>query len=277
MSIDERLRTGLARNTDHLVPDVEHELGTTYGRARVRRVRRGGLALAAVAAVATAIVWYGDVPALRDAEPVGPDPEPRSATDLKGVTGALDPGTYSLAVWGETDRSLLPGPSSRCPRAGTATAATTIDSGDDVREPEQSGMVSVWRVDQVLTDPCRPGTATDPGDTVADLARALADQSGPNTRPRPVTLDGHRGLALEVTIPPVRDRDDLHRHPVLAVAHRRLVHPGHHRRRQPPAGSSTSTAPPSSSWSPPTPASRTSSPRTCSPSRETITFGPPRP
>ncbi len=60
MSIDERLRTGLVRNTDHLLPDVEQELDATYGRARVRRVRRGGLALTAVAAVATAIVWYGD-------------------------------------------------------------------------------------------------------------------------------------------------------------------------------------------------------------------------
>lgn len=206
MSIDERLRTGLARNTDHLVPDVERELETTYGRARVRQTWRGGLALATAAAVATAIVWWGDVPALRDAEPVGPDPTPRGATDLQGVRGALEPGSYSLTVWGDTDKAPLPRAIVKVPEGWYSDGGWVIDSGNSIGEPEQIGQISVWKLDRVLTDPCRPGTATDPGDTVSDQARALDTQSGPSTPPRPITLDGHRGLALEVTIPPVRER-----------------------------------------------------------------------
>ena len=206
MSIDERLRTGLVRNTEHLVPDIEQELATTYRRAHERRLRRGGLALAAAAAVATVILWYGDVPALRDAEPVGPDPAPRSATDLQGVDGPLDPGTYSLTVWGETETSLLPRAIVEVPEGWYSHGGWTIDSGNTIGEPEQIGQISVWRVAQVFTDPCRLGTGTDPGESVADLARALTDQDGPSTRPRPTVLDGHRGLALDVTIPPARDR-----------------------------------------------------------------------
>jgi hypothetical protein len=201
MSIDERLRTGLAQNTDHLLPDLERELDTTYGRVRVRRVRRGALAMAAVAAVATAVVWYGEVPALRDAEPIAPDPAPTSATDLQGLRGALEPGTYSLRVWGDPRRAVV-----EVPAGFFSNGGWVIDAGSDgTSEWDQYGTVQVYAVDRILTDPCRRRTATDPGPTVADLARALTRQSGPSTRPTPVVLDGHPGLAMEVTVPPDTD------------------------------------------------------------------------
>jgi len=140
------------------------------------------------------------------ASPSDEAPASDGPTDLQGVEGPLDPGTYSLTVWGETDKSLLPRAIVEVPEGWYSHGGWTIDSGNPVHEPEQTGQISVWRVDQVFTDPCRPGSATDPGTTVADLARSLADQRGPSTRPRPTVLDGHRGLALEVTIPPERGR-----------------------------------------------------------------------
>jgi len=201
MSIDERLRAGLVRNTDYLLPDVEQELATTYARVRVRRVRRGGVALAAVAAVATAIVRYGDGPALRDAEPIAPDPPPRSATDLRGVQGPLEPGTYTLRVWGSPRRVTV-----EVPEGYFSNGGWVIDAGSDgTSEWDQYGTVQVYRVDQVLTDPCHHRTARDVGPTVDDLARALTRQSSPSTRPTPVVLDGHDGLAMDVTVPPRTD------------------------------------------------------------------------
>ena len=202
MSIDERLRTGLVRNTDHLLPDVEQELDATYGRARVRKVRRGGVALAAVAAVATAIVWWGDVPTLRNAEPVAPDPAPRSATDMKDHHGALEPGSWSMAMWGESRQTgPLPRAILEVPAGYFSNGGYVVDAGGP-GELEQYGEVMVWHVDRVPTDPCRSATTTDVGPTVDDLAQALVQQRGPSTRPRPVELDGHRGLQLEVSISP---------------------------------------------------------------------------
>lgn len=205
MSIDERLRTGLVGNTDHLVPDVERELASTYGRARERRLRRGGLALTAVAAVATAVVWYGNVPATRDAEPVAPDPAPRSAADLVGVEGPLEPGRYSMAAWGESRKSgPLPRAVLQVPQGFFSNGGYVIDAGDGLTD-DNFGEVMVWHVEQVPTDPCRPRTSAEVGPTVDDLAQALVRQRGPSTQPRPVTLDGHRGLQLDVTIPAQAD------------------------------------------------------------------------
>ena len=202
MSIDERLRIGLVRNTDHVQPDVERELQTTYDRVRVRRVRRGAVALAAVAAVATAIVWYGDVPALRDAEPIAPDPAPRSVTDMVGVEAPLEPGSYSMALWGESRQTgPLPRAILQVPEGYFSNGGYVVDAGGP-GELDQYGEVMVWHVDQVPTDPCRPATTTDVGPTVDDLAQALVQQRGPSTRPRPVELAGHRGLRLEVSISP---------------------------------------------------------------------------
>ena len=202
--IDERLRIGLAANTDHLMPDLDHELTTTYDRARGRqRVRRGVLALATVAAVAVT-AWVVELPDVGDGTvpPVTPNPTP---TDLDGYVGKLDPGTYSMAAWGETDAELLPRAIVTVPEGYWSNGGYVIDAGQDAFEPEELGAVQVYGADQVLTDPCRRRTAADVGPTVDDLARALARQSGPSTQPRPAVLDGRDAVYLEVTVPTETD------------------------------------------------------------------------
>jgi hypothetical protein len=198
--IDERLRTGLAANTDHLVPDLARELAATYDRARGRRrARRGALALAVAAAVAVT-AWIVELPELDGdvVPPVTPHPTPR---DLDGVVGKLDPGTYSLAAWGETDADLLPRAIIDVPEGFWSNGGYVIDAGQSAFEPEELGALQVYAVDQVLTDPCRRPTATDIGPTTDDLARALVAARGPSTHARAATLDGRDALYLTITVP----------------------------------------------------------------------------
>ena len=127
MSIDERLRVGLALNTEHLVADVESELSTTYRRAHRRRlVRRGAVAVVAAAAVA-ATAWVVDLPSLdSDVAPVVPTPSP---TDLHGMQGPLEAGLYSVPVWGMDEA----GPYQAVPQPGPSWAPV----GDPATRPHE--------------------------------------------------------------------------------------------------------------------------------------------
>jgi hypothetical protein len=209
MSIDERLRAGLALNTEHLGADLERELATTYRHAHRRRlVRRGVIAAVAAAAVA-ASAWLVDLPSPdSDVAPVVPTPTP---TDLRGMQGPLEAGLYSVPVWG-TDGETSNRAIFDVPEGYFANGGWVIDAGFSGTTDDQYGAITVWRVLQVLTDPCHRRTAVDIGPTVQDLARALVTQTGPSTQPEPVVLDGHSGLTLDVTIPPDIDLSRCTRH-----------------------------------------------------------------
>ena len=134
-----------------------------------------------------------------------PSPSNQSPTepiDMKGYHGALEPGSHSMALWGESRQTgPLPRAILQVPEGYFSNGGYVVDAGGP-GELDQYGEVMVWHVDQVPTDPCRPATTTDVGPTVDDLAQALVQQRGPSTRPRPVELAGHRGLRLEVSISP---------------------------------------------------------------------------
>ena len=130
-----------------------------------------------------------------DTVPVRPGDRP---SDLVGFRGPLEPGRYSMAAWGPEGQDRLPRAILEVPEGYFSNGGWAVDAGGP-GELEQLGEVMVWPVTHVFTDPCdtRP---TRVGPTVRDLARALADQTGTTTtRPRAVTLDGHRGLYLELT------------------------------------------------------------------------------
>lgn len=63
--------------------------------------------------------------------------------------------------------------------------------------------VAYWAPSGVYSDACTGhGSAPSPGSTAKEVALALFSQRGPRTtRPRPVTLDGHRGWYLELSLP----------------------------------------------------------------------------
>ena len=80
---------------------------------------------------------------------------------------------------------------------------------DHDRDPSQRGL-QYWGVHAVYAHPCRSlDGATPPGDSVADLADALASQDLTSaTKPTPVVIDGHQGLYLELTMPTDVDFDE---------------------------------------------------------------------
>lgn len=63
--------------------------------------------------------------------------------------------------------------------------------------------VGYWAPSGVYADACSgQGGAPDPGATAKDVASALSAQQGPRTtRPKPVTVDGHQGWYLELSVP----------------------------------------------------------------------------
>jgi hypothetical protein len=148
-------------------------------------------------------------PVSDDAPTTPPSETPVDAapTDLVGVQGPLEPGRYSMAAWGQNEQAGGPLPRAvlDVPEGYFSNGGYVVDAGLDGVTDDQRGDLSVWHAVQVLADPCEPGSAATVGPTVEDLARALVRQAGPSTRPRPVVLDGHRGLAMEITVPPDAD------------------------------------------------------------------------
>jgi hypothetical protein len=205
MSTDEQLRTRLATATEHLVPDLDMELARMLRRSHRRR-RTRTVGVVAVAAAVTGFAWLVGVPGTeRSQGPVGPVGTPDSSrtgpTDLVGVRGPLEPGRYSMAAWGPDGDTRLPRAIVEVPRGYFSNGGWAVDAGGP-GESDQWGEVMVWPVARVSADTCDDTPTTRVGPTVRDLARALADQTGSTTtEPRPVTLDGHRGLYLELTTP----------------------------------------------------------------------------
>ena len=204
MSIDEQLRNRLAAATEHLAPDLELELSRTLRRAHHRRhVRTAGVV--AIAAAVAGIAWLVGLPGADRADrPIDPVRTPDSSVtgpiDLVGHEGPLEPGRYSMAAWGPDGDTRLPRAILEVPEGYYSNGGWAVDAGGP-GEPEQLGEVMVWPVTHVYPDPCatRP---TPVGPTIDDLADALTDQNATTTtRPRPVVLDGHRGLYLELTTP----------------------------------------------------------------------------
>ena len=202
MSIDEKLRTRLASGTEHLVPDLELELARTLRRAHRRRNLRSA-GIVAVAAAMAAVTWLVGVPGADRAErPVDPARTPETSrtgpTDLVGLEGRLEPGRYSMAAWAPDGDTRLPRAVLEVPEGYFSNGGWVVDAGGP-GESDQWGEVAVWPVTHVFADPCDT-QPTRVGPSIRDLADALADQTRTTTtRPRPVTLDGHRGLYLELT------------------------------------------------------------------------------
>jgi hypothetical protein len=75
---------------------------------------------------------------------------------------------------------------------------------EDNEDDDTFRSVAYWTVNGVYADPCRrTATAPEIGPTVDDLVAALVDQRHTEVTvdPEPVSLDGHDGVVLEVTVP----------------------------------------------------------------------------
>jgi len=159
----------------------------------MRQISIGAAALAVLAALAAC---GNDEPATTDPErPDGPTPTSTPVPDYRVIpdeSGFIDPGRWAIRADAspETPLAIID-----VPAAGFNGGGRNIWTSEAV--------IGFWTVNGVHQDPCtRSGPAASAGDTVEDLAAALAAQELTTaTDPVPVTLDGHDGLYLEVSVP----------------------------------------------------------------------------
>jgi len=211
MSSDQRLRSGLSANTDHLQPDVDGELAALLGRAgRRRRVRTGGFALAAAATAAAVAIW---LPGLADSIRANDDSAPVDRLDKtnplppsleKACCERLKPGRYTAR--------FFVGKAAKVP-SGLADLRAVVEVpagfsgsfGGVAPWPRAQGQamppsVRFSSVTEVASQHCTEIEFQDPGPTVEDLATALAPQpTFRSTDPVPTSVGGYDGLYLEVS------------------------------------------------------------------------------
>jgi hypothetical protein len=201
MSIDQRLRTGLAANTQTLSPAVADELHLVLRRVRRRRrARIAGLALTAAAVAVAAIVWApGALEGMQD-RPLPADrtatPTPPSLSTLPEGS-AIDPGRYTA----EFPRVARPG---ALPLAVVLVPSGYKSAGSAGVFADAGGFrhIDLWTVSDVVEDPCSGPVYTDPGPSVRDLADALAALPvWESTKPKPITVGGYDGLVMDLNVP----------------------------------------------------------------------------
>jgi hypothetical protein len=201
---DGLLRDFLADGQDEL-PDrafdaVRHDIHRTRQRAVLGPWRvpdMANLARIAIAAVVVAAAGFtllnfgpsaGGVGATASPDPiptVTPGPSPLAVHD-----GVLEPGRYALGDW----------PLSIAVPAGWTGSGDTGMTKDygDLAGPA----FAVGAIAGTFVDPCTDHTLATPTPTgIDDLAAALASQPGTSaTTPADVTIDGHQGKVVEVTV-----------------------------------------------------------------------------
>ncbi len=203
MSIDERLRTGLAANTDHLDPDLEGELSRVLRRSARRRRGRQAAVAVVVAAVLAVVAWLGDLSGvIRGSRVHDPVKRPRvilvEPRKMEGVNGALEPGPWAVPFFAAQPHRL-PRAVVDVPPGYGSPGGWVVDRGAD-GDPEAYGEVAFWVVRDVAKDPCHGAEFVRPAAGVRPLVDALVAQPGQrSSRPRPVTVDGHRGVYVELT------------------------------------------------------------------------------
>jgi hypothetical protein len=117
----------------------------------------------------------------------------------------LDARVYALAPSGSSQYVVL----IRAPEGYQGFGGWTFVAGESATSGEAGTpfhAMGSLTAERVYPDPCgslrrKAQTLADPGPTVADLAKALVAQKGATTSsPRPVTLDGHKGLYLDYQV-----------------------------------------------------------------------------
>jgi hypothetical protein len=203
MPIDDRLRAGLPSVLDELLPDdVEQGLALTLRRVERRRgLRRGGYAVALVAAAAVLVAVAVRV----DTEPRSLEPADRPADQvlvLDSTLGSpdepapLEAATYAIPFLGASDGA--PWAEIEVP-AGWGHDRLNPATGPDL-DPHLR-RVELSTVAYVAPDPCRSARAP-VGPGVSALMDAIATQT--TVRPGPpgaVTIDGYSGQVVQVRVP----------------------------------------------------------------------------
>lgn len=138
------------------------------------------------------------------AEPTAADTSAASTADAADAVplaelsagSPLDPGRYLVSI-----ASDAPSAPPSLPVLSVPEGYEVIEGGVGVRTDDFSRYVWVWDVESVYAHPC--DASPEPvGPSVGDLAEALAAQElRRGTDPVPVTVGGHEGLYVELSVP----------------------------------------------------------------------------
>jgi hypothetical protein len=134
---------------------------------------------------------------------------------LREYDGPIDPGRHRLPLisW---ERTYSVDALVKVPQGFITPGGWVIDNGRN--GPRYGDLMFFGDVDLVDTDPCGAGPNVKPGPTVRDLAEALAHQVPRRaTAPEPITVGGHRGLYVEMRVPPNLSRCEARGFRVFAV------------------------------------------------------------
>jgi hypothetical protein len=133
-------------------------------------------------------------------EPPASEPASSAPFSLREYEGPIDPGPHRLPLisW---ERTYPVDALVEVPEGFITPGGWVIENGLDGLA--YGDLMVYGDVDLVDTDPCGAGRIFEPGPTVRDLAEVLADQ-GPQrtTAPEPIKVGGHRGLYVEMRVPP---------------------------------------------------------------------------
>lgn len=131
-----------------------------------------------------------------EAAPTETAPSQRGWTPVPAVTDEfLPPGRLGMTANGRPDApwAVVEVP----PRFSTIDGWVLFDE-----DPKGGGGVGYWTISEVVRDPCSGPDPMDVGSSVEELAAAFMRQRLTRvTSPVPVTVDGYRGLSLELHVP----------------------------------------------------------------------------
>lgn len=206
MGLEEQVTSAIRAETDR-VPPWTPDVVSIRRSARSRTRRRAALGAVVATLAAAAMLNPGSLETLQrvDTAPPADVPEDQaSALRFLGADEAVPPGRYSVEVPGVDPARLWV-------EMDVPNGFRTSQGRENYRSGPVAGTekrllgVSVWTITGVNLNPChgRPLPAlqrhVDPGPTVDDLAEALSAQPyRVGTPPRPVSIDGHDGLYLEL-------------------------------------------------------------------------------
>jgi hypothetical protein len=134
---------------------------------------------------------------------------------LRDYDGPSDPGPHRLPLisW---ERTYPVDALVQVPEGFVTPGGWVIENGLNGRA--YGDLMFFGDVDRVDTDPCGAGRIVKPGPTVRDLAGALAGQNRYRaTTPQPIEVGGHRGLYVEMRVPPSLSRCESGQFTVFAV------------------------------------------------------------
>ncbi len=166
----------------------------------MRQIRNGAVALALMGGLAACSDDQASRDAVADEDKQTTSVAPARDCEAVAYDRSLDPGCWAIRARGLSDS---PHAELDLPSGFRGNDAWVWRNADDPDKEDEWGAITVLPVGAVYADPCtRAGESSKVSTSVKDFARALAAQKvTTTTTPVPVSLDGHDGVYLEMSVP----------------------------------------------------------------------------